>query len=71
MFFAGAVLSFSPERASFVAPAPSEIHARFHRWRFEHGKNYSTAHAEATALAAFASNDNIIASHNAKGCELS
>ena len=50
----------------------SDLVTKFNEWKLTHAKTYASSDAEASALAAFASNEAIINEHNGKGssCEL-
>merc|ERR1719230_794558 len=53
--------------ASYLAFSGSDLISSFNSWKKEHGKVYGSNDAEASALAAFSSNDAIIKETNAKG----
>ena len=45
----------------------SDLVTKFNEWKLTHAKTYASSDAEASALAAFASNEAIINEHNGKG----
>ncbi len=60
------LLSLAAFLATASAYSGSELVAKFNEWKGKHAKKYESAEAEASALAAFASNEAIILEHNAQ-----
>jgi len=64
MLYRAVVASFIASTAAFSGDA---LLSKFEAWKKEHGKTYETSAALTAAMTAFAANEEIINTHNAKG----